>query len=1196
MLTKVLIANRGEIALRIIRTLRRLGISSVAVFSEADRESLHVAEADESVFLGAAPASESYLNVPALIEACRQTGAQAVHPGYGFLSENAGFARALAAQGIVFIGPQPSVIEAFGLKHRAREAAVKAGVPLLPGTGLLGSAEEAVQAARVLGWPVILKSTGGGGGIGMKVCRSDEELHRSFEAVQALAGRNFKDTGVYLERYVERARHVEVQIFGDGKGGVAVVGDRDCSVQRRNQKVVEEAPAPGLSAELRRELHEAARRLAASQNYASAGTVEFVLDIDRGEFSFLEVNTRLQVEHTVTEEIFGIDLVEWMLLQAQGLWSASLAESLEPRGHALQVRLYSEDPWRSFLPCEGLVTETRWPEGVRVETWVRAGCRMTTHYDPLVAKLIVSAQGRAGAIEAMQNALDTTRVSGFQTNRVYLEGILASPVFAEAQMTTGWLASFSCAEPAVEVVRPGTLTTVQDWPGRTGAWMVGIPPSGPMDSLSFRLVNRLAGNPEGTAALEITLDGPDLVFRAPARLVWGGALCPATLDGRPLPPWTAFEASAGQVLSMGKIAGPGQRTYLAVAGGWEVPEYLGSRSTFTLGGFGGHGGRALRAGDVLPYLPGASQTAVPASFVPPLFGPGWDPTLLRVTLGPQGAPEYFHESDIGRFLEAGWEVHFNSSRTGVRLIGPVPDWPRTDGGEAGLHPSNLHDNPYAVGALDFTGDMPVLLGPDGPSLGGFVCPFTVIHADLWKLGQLRSGDRLKFQAVTLAEAREASALQDTLVETLRTPRTSLVSGQGRGESPVLDRWTDPEGREVVLRRSGDRAVLIEVGEPVLDLELRLVVQWWFSRLEAAGLPGVIDLTPGIRSLQIHFDDRLTRWEDLLAWLRAEGRAMPGLAEVEVPSRTVWLPLSWDDPSTRLAIEKYMSGVRPDAPWCPWNIEFIRRINGLDRWEEVRDIVFGASYLVLGLGDVYLGAPVATPLDPRHRLVTTKYNPARTWTPENAVGIGGAYLCVYGMEGPGGYQFVGRTVPMWNRWFTTADFPRPWLLRFFDQIRFYPVTTAELAVLRQDLPLGRQALRIEEGTFRWRDYRAFLEEIQHETAAFSTRQKAAFDAERHRWKAAGLDSFQSEAPVPASDRVEVPEGCLAVEVPFSGSLWQYAAAVGDRVEAGQNLLVVESMKMEITVEAPQAGVVEAFYRKPGESVGPGQPLLALRIAR
>jgi len=1191
MFAKILVANRGEIAVRLLRTLKKMGIPSVAVFSQADRESLHVEAADEAVCLGPAPAGESYLDFDAVLEACRSTGATALLPGYGFLSENAAFARRCRDEGIVFIGPTPENMEDFGLKHRSRELARAAGVPLLAGTDLLSDLDQALGAGESIGWPVMLKSTGGGGGIGMRVCASAAELSDAFEAVRALAGRNFKDTGVYLERYVERARHVEVQIFGDGKGGVAVIGDRDCSVQRRNQKVVEECPAPGLPPSVRKGLHRAAHDLAASRDYANAGTVEFVYDAGRGEFAFLEVNTRLQVEHTVTEEVFGIDLVEWMVRQAAGTWSVEEASGLKPRGSAVQVRLYAEDPWRNFLPTGGLVTQALWPN-VRVETWIRPGVTVTNHYDPLVAKLIVHRPTRTEAAGALVDALANTHIGGLQTNKNYLAAVLADSVFLGMGMTTKWLQHFSCAERSFEVVAPGTFTTVQDWPGRVGSWMVGIPPSGPMDELSFRLANRLVGNPSDAAGLEITLQGPTLKFRFDAVVAVVGARFPVTLDGVEKPFGQAFAVLAGQTLEIGTLIGPGQRCALAVAGGIEVPAYLGSRSTFTLGGFGGHGGRALRASDVLPFgsVPENRDTAT--SWTGTLFEPQLDPGVLRVTYGPQGAPEYFQQADLHRFLEAEWEVHFNSSRTGVRLVGPTPDWPRTDGGDAGLHPSNLHDNPYAVGALDFTGDMPVLLGPDGPSLGGFVCPFTVVRADLWKLGQLAPGAKVRFQGVNLERARALAAELEATVADL-APRFATPDPAPILEDPVLATWTDRWGLKTVLRRSGDRNLLLEVGEPILDLELRLVIHWWYNAVTAARLPGVLDLTPGIRSLQVHFDDAGTTWESLVPWLRNLGENLPDLDAMEVPSRTVWLPLSWDDPSTRLAIEKYMSAVRADAPWCPWNIEFIRRINGLGRWEDVRDVVFGAEYLVLGLGDVYLGAPVATPLDPRHRLVTTKYNPARTWTPENAVGIGGAYLCVYGMEGPGGYQFVGRTVQMWNRWFQTSDFPEPWLLRFFDRIRFYPVEADELLALRDDFPLGRHGLKIEEGVFRWRDYRAFLEGIAAEAGAFRETQTAAFDAERAHWKATGLDKFHSDADTPTREALTVPPGCQALEAPLSGSLWQLKVAIGDSFVDKQVLAVLESMKMEILLEAPGPGIVEAVYLNPGQTFTSGQPLLAYR---
>jgi urea carboxylase len=309
---------------------------------------------------------------------------------------------------------------------------------------------------------------------------------------------------------------------------------------------------------------------------------------------------------------------------------------------------------------------------------------------------------------------------------------------------------------------------------------------------------------------------------------------------------------------------------------------------------------------------------------------------------------------------------------------------------------------------------------------------------------------------------------------------------------------------------------------------------------------------------------------------------------------VHLPLSWDDPATQLAIHRYSQTVRPDAPWCPSNIEFIRRINGLASIDEVHRIVFAASYLVLGLGDVYLGAPVATPADPRHRLVTTKYNPARTWTPENAVGIGGAYLCVYGMEGPGGYQFVGRTVQMWNTFRSTAEFAPgiPWLLRFFDRIQFYPVSAQELLEIRDAFPYGKYPLRIETQDFRLADYHRFLASISDESAAFKRRQQQAFLEERERWAETFLETPEASAPV-AEVEAEIPPGCSPVRSPVTASVWVVAVEAGQRVEAGQKLVVLEAMKMEIAVAAPSTGIVETLNCVPGAMVSAGQHLVTLR---
>ena len=367
------------------------------------------------------------------------------------------------------------------------------------------------------------------------------------------------------------------------------------------------------------------------------------------------------------------------------------------------------------------------------------------------------------------------------------------------------------------------------------------------------------------------------------------------------------------------------------------------------------------------------------------------------------------------------------------------------------------------------------------------------------------------------------------------------------------------------------------------------------KVEAAGWPGIVDLTPGIRSLQIHVDPVRLPVAELARRVLDLARALPPLDELRVPSRIVRLPLSWDDPATHVAIERYTQTVRPDAPWCPSNIEFIRRINGLDSIEDVKRIVFGASYLVLGLGDVYLGAPVATPLDPRHRLVTTKYNPARTWTAENSVGIGGAYLCVYGMEGPGGYQFVGRTVQMWNRHRVTRDFPSDtrWCLRFFDQLRFEPVSADELLALRRDFINGTWSLHVEETELDLGAYRKFLRENEAGIRAFKSTQQTAFEAERARWAAAGLATPAAvEAPVALTGPV-IPEGCLEVPAPVTGNTWKVLVKPGDTVQAGQPLVVLESMKMEIEVSAESAGKVELVLTKPGEPVVAGSPVAAVR---
>ncbi len=618
----------------------------------------------------------------------------------------------------------------------------------------------------------------------------------------------------------------------------------------------------------------------------------------------------------------------------------------------------------------------------------------------------------------------------------------------------------------VSVLRAGTLTTIQEWPGRVGYWAVGVPPSGPMDDLAFRAGNRLLGNAEGAAGLEVTLGGPTLRADRALTVAVTGAAIDLDVNRTPAPMWEPLTLPAGAELKLGRIRGSGARSYVLFAGGLTPTATLGSGATFVAGGLG----RALARGDELAVNhAGASPAAASAPGRPAQWqcDGAW---TLRVTLGPQGAPDPFDALDLRRLFAATWRVHPHSDRTGVRLEGPTPRWTRLDGGDAGLHPSNLHDNAYALGAVTFAGDQPLIIGPDGPSLGGFVAPACVIGADRWKLGQLRPGDEVRFE---------------------------VVGGSGRER--VLARTTvHADGTVVAIQAAGERNVLVEFGPSELDLATRVHAH----SLHAAvtGLDGQLDLTAGIRSLQVHFDpDRLPR-RQLLDVLVTRAAELPDPATVTIPARAVELPLCFDDPAAQEAVDRYSESVRPDAPWCPSNLEFIRRVNGLPDLDAVREIVFAATYLVMGLGDVYLGAPVAVPIDPRHRLVTTKYTPPRTWTPESAVGIGGTYLCVYGIEGPGGYQLVGRTLPMWDRGGRAPDFEpgRPWLLRAFDQLRFVPVEAEELLELRASFADGRHRLRIHEQPFRLADALAGLQGAHEEIEAVLRARQRAFHEERRRW--------------------------------------------------------------------------------------------------
>jgi len=439
---KILIANRGEIAVRIARTLRQMGIGSVAVYSDADAGALHTRAADEAFPIGPAPAAQSYLDGEKILAVAKASGAEAVHPGYGFLAENANFARRCAEEGIVFVGPPPAAIEAMGSKIAARRAAKAAGVPIVPGSEEpLDDAGQIAAVAADLGYPVAIKAAAGGGGYGMRVARSPDEIGATLDGVRRDAGRAFGDTTVYVEKFFSPApRHVEVQVLGDAHGNMVHLGERECSIQRRFQKIVEETPSPAVSPELRGEMGAAAVALARRMGYQSAGTIEFLLDAD-GKFYFLEMNTRLQVEHPVTEEVTGVDLVREMVRIAAGLPLSVPAGGIAPRGHAIEARVYAEDPARNFMPAPGEITAMTVPDlpNVRVDAGAEAGSQVTVYYDPMIAKIVAWGEDRAAAIAAMRDAIAAFEVEGIKTNLPFLARLFAGEDFAAGRVHTRYV-------------------------------------------------------------------------------------------------------------------------------------------------------------------------------------------------------------------------------------------------------------------------------------------------------------------------------------------------------------------------------------------------------------------------------------------------------------------------------------------------------------------------------------------------------------------------------------------------------------------------------------------------------------------------------------------------------------------------------------------------------------------------------------
>lgn len=1192
----VLVANRGEIAVRIMKTLKRMQIKAIAIYSDPDKYAEHVLMADQAIPLHGSSAAETYIHMDKVIAAAKESNAEAIIPGYGFLSENADFADRCEKEGIVFVGPSGDAIRKLGLKHSAREIAQKAGVPLVPGSGLVKDAKEAREVAAKLEYPVMVKSTAGGGGIGLQKVDSEDDIERVFQTVQHQGKSYFGDSGVFLERFVENARHVEIQMMGDGFGKALALGERDCSLQRRNQKIIEETPAPNLPEATRQRMRKAAESLGSLLNYKCAGTVEYIFDEKRDEFYFLEVNARLQVEHPITEMVTGLDLVEWMLLIAADM-APDFSQPIEVKGAAMEARLYAENPVKGFTPSPGQLTEVKFPSFARIDGWVEKGTVVSGEYDPTLAKIIVWGEDRDEALQKLRQALNETSVSGCITNIDYLRSIANSHMFETAKVATKVLDSYDYCSTALEVISPGAYTTVQDFPGRKGYWHIGVPPSGCMDEYAFRMANRAVGNDPKAPGLEMTLSGPLIVFHHSAIVAITGGEVEVTVNGKQVEQWKPLQLQKDDFLCIGKLTS-GCRAYMAIRGGIDVNEYLGSRSTFALGNLGGYNGRTLRLGDVLflgqPELPSCSLPVpvsapvdIPRELVPSYNFNRDNAWTVGVTCGPHGSPDFFTQEAVQEFFASEWKVHYNSNRFGVRLIGPKPKWARKDGGEAGLHPSNAHDYVYSLGAINFTGDEPVILTCDGPSLGGFVCEAVVAEAEMWKIGQVKPGDLIKFVPLSYDTAKELKKSQDAVILSLEGSVPSFESKQlSAPENPVLvSIAADHKSPKIVYRQAGDRYILVEYGENNMDFNLAYRIHKLIEMVGELGVKGIVEMSRGVRSVLIEYNDKISQ-NDLVRTLLALEKEIVFTNKWKVPSRIIKLPMAFEDKKTLDAVKRYSETIRSEAPWLPNNVDFIASINGIER-SKVRDMLYTARYMVLGLGDVFLGAPCAVPMDPRHRLLGTKYNPSRTHTPNGCVGIGGSYMCIYTMDSPGGYQLVGRTVPIWDKLTLGAHSSKPWLLNPFDQVEFYPVSEEEVDRLTEEMNAGKFPVEIVDSVFDHQQYIRWIQENSESIEAFHSTQGGEKMEEFSRLiQISNAELELGKTGPQLSEEDKFSENAEMVYSEYSGRFWKSLVTAGDVVKKGQALIVVEAMKTEMTVLAPRAGKVAKIMHKNGDMVDAG----------
>lgn len=1187
--------------------------------------------ADEAILIPGI-GSQAYIDVESVIKTTINAKADVVIPGYGFLSENSIFAQKLQDNGILFAGPSAESVEQFGLKHIARSLAIKANVPVVPGTDLVETLEDAKLEGTKIGYPLMLKSTAGGGGMGLKVCEDESQLEEFFKEVRSRGQSLFSNTGVFIEKYVQNARHIEIQLFGNGLGDVVTFGERECSIQRRHQKVIEEAPSPITDFSMRKKLCQCAISLASEVKYKSAGTIEFLVDDDTKDFYFLEMNTRLQVEHGISELVYDVDLVYLMLLQSDYEASKSgiplnimLKQSsssfkddvLEPKGHAIEARIYAENPVKNFAPSPGILHQVDFPkrENIRVDHWISTGAKVSPYFDPLLAKVMAKGKDRESATTTLIKYLEDIKIHGPPTNVPYVLEILKSKNFHNGFTLTSFLNSFQFQPQLIEFEESGAYTTIQDLPDRitTGG---GVPTSGPVDPLSMQIANIIVGNDKFTECLEINLAGPTIKFHSPTIVALAGANFEFKVNGIDKPLFTELFIEAGDIVEIGSSKSKfASKCYLAVKGGFpDVAPYLGSKSCTPTLSIGGHQGRVIFPGDCLTIL-SSNKSEYKGYVLPEASRPNYEVDLwkIRMIRGPHDTEDIVSKKGLKKLYNTTYHVNLNSNRGGTRLDGPVVEFSRASGGDGGSHPSNILEYIYPFGGLSAVGSNVVMYGPDGGTLSGFISVSVPTMADFWKIGQASTAAPVSFELVTYEDALKMTKNREDFIKYLESKPTEqnaiafderLESYEDKLDDTILYSRSGTKGLpDVSFRQAGEKMIIIDFGVVdfdllnngrlyVLDMKIRETLKSQLIRVEA-----------GTGAMCVIFDPHVISRDYLVKELAKLEANIPPINELKVPSRVFKFPVAFDHKALKHCIERYQKSQRPYAPYLPDNTDFIMRANCIKNVEDFKAAIIGHTQLVVAVSFL-CATPLLVHTDPRLRFMSSKYNPARTFTPAGAIGTGAISQSIYTVDSPGGYMIWGMTLPngFWDTFSKAKGFGEyPWILKNLDQVQLYEVSEDKLNKMNNDLLTGRYEITWKDSIFDFAQYSKWLNTVKDEASHLKKLKLEAIDGlikeEEESLAEWTLEKQQAQEAKRSAPAVLDDPNAFKITSHMAANVFKINHKKGDVVSLSDIVIILEAMKMEINVrvKAKQDTMFEVLevIVNEGDMVNPGDTLALVK---